>query len=106
MSDPKQKLTETEIREAGLDDWRLMGKHIEATFATKDFATGLAFVDQIGHAAEAADHHPDITLTYPSVGVTLCSHDVDGITSRDVDLARKVSEFAKDLDVQASHAAN
>jgi len=102
MSDPKQKLTADEVREAaGLDDWRHLLTGIRARFRTGDFATGLALVDRIGAAAEEADHHPDISLTYPEVIVTLSSHDVGGITSRDLDLARTISGFAAEAGVQA-----
>jgi 4a-hydroxytetrahydrobiopterin dehydratase len=100
--DPKQKLTADEVREApGLDDWRHLLTGIRARFRTGSFATGLALVDRIGAAAEEADHHPDISLTYPEVIVTLSSHDVGGITSRDLDLARRISGFAADLGAEA-----
>ena len=56
-------------------------------------------MNQIGEAAEAVQHHPDIDLRYPYVDITLSSHDVGGITSRDVDLARKTSEFAAGLGI-------
>lgn len=101
MSDPKQKLTEAEVRAAGLDDWRQVLGTIRARFRTGDFATGLALVDRIGAAAEEADHHPDVTLTYPEVRVTLSSHDVGGITSRDVELARIISTYAAEAGADA-----
>ncbi len=101
MVDPLQKLTANEVRESGLDDWRLLLNGIRARFRTGDFATGLALVDRIGAAAEAAGHHPDISLTYPEVIVTLSSHDVGGITSRDVDLARQISGFAAEAGAEA-----
>lgn len=99
MTDPKQTLSSSEISAAGLTGWRQVEDTITAQFSTGDFATGLDLVNRIGASAEAADHHPDLTLTYPSVGVTLSSHDVGGITSRDVDLARLISEHASTLGV-------
>lgn len=101
MSDPKQKLTVQQVRDADLADWRQILGRLRARFRTGDFATGLALVNRIGEAAEAADHHPDITLTYPEVIVTLSSHDVGGLTSRDVDLARQISGFAADAGAEA-----
>ena len=89
MSDPKQKLTSDGGPRSGLEDWRHLLTGIRARFRTGDFATGLALVDRIGAAAEEAGHHPDISLTYSEVIVTLSSHDVGGITSRDIDLARR-----------------
>ncbi|MGP9538855.1 4a-hydroxytetrahydrobiopterin dehydratase [Brachybacterium sp. AOP43-C2-M15] len=102
MADPKKTLSSAEIEEAALDDWRREGETLTARFSTGDFATGLALVDRIGASAEEADHHPDLTLTYPEVTVTLSSHDVGGITSRDLDLARIASEHAAALGVSAS----
>ena len=101
MGDPKHTLTSDEVRDAGLDDWRQLVSGIRARFRTGDFATGLALVDRIGAAAEEAGHHPDISLTYPEVIVTLSSHDVGGITSRDIDLARTISGFAADAGAEA-----
>lgn len=105
MNDPKRVLSSDEVAEAGLSDWRLLWKRIQARFDTGDFAIGLALVDRIGAAAEASNHHPDIVLTYPRVIVTLSSHDVGGITSRDLDLARQISGFAAEAGVTADTAA-
>ncbi|SDR76123.1 4a-hydroxytetrahydrobiopterin dehydratase [Agrococcus carbonis] len=101
MSDPQQLLTQDQIDDAGLADWRRVGDALVARFRTKSFAKGLELVNRIGAAAEAADHHPDIALTYGAVGVTLSSHDAGGITVRDVRLARAVDEAAAALGIAA-----
>lgn len=98
------KLSNAQIEAAGLADWRQIRGTIKARFKTGDFATGLALVDRIGSAAEEADHHPDIFLTYPEVLVTLSSHDVGGITQRDVDLARTISGYAVEVGAEADAA--
>src|SRR5690625_5473017 len=90
MNDSKQILTADEITAAALPQWRHAEGALHVTYATGDFATGLALVDRIGEAAEAADHHPDLHLTYPTVSVTLTSHDAGGGTRRDVDMARRI----------------
>lgn len=99
MADPKQTLTPTEVADAAPAGWHQDGETLRARFATGDFATGLELVNRIGASAEEANHHPDLTLTYPEVGVTLSSHDVGGITSRDLELARRATEHAAALDV-------
>jgi 4a-hydroxytetrahydrobiopterin dehydratase len=104
MADPKQRLTHRDVEAAGLDVWRQVWSLLQARFRTGDFATGLALVDRIGAAAEEAGHHPDVTLTYPEVRVTLSSHDVGGITSRDIDLARRISGLAAESGVVADPA--
>lgn len=55
-------------------------------------------------AAEVADHHPDIRLTFGAVRVFLTSHDVGGITMRDVDLARQISALAADAGLPSTPA--
>jgi len=102
MADPKQTLTPEQIVDAGLTAWRQEGETLTARFTTGDFATGLALVNRIGASAEEADHHPDLLLTYPEVAVTLSSHDVGGITSRDIDLARTIDEHAAALAVRSA----
>ena len=103
MSSPR--LSGQEIADAGLDDWTFLGTHLATRFRTGDFATGLALLDAIGVAAEEADHHPDLDLRYPHLDVRLTSHDSGGVTSRDVRLARRVSELARERGVAAEAGA-
>lgn len=101
------KLTVTQVLDAGLDDWRKLATALHARFRTGDFVTGLRFVTAVSEAAEQAGHHPDVTLTYPYVDVKLISHDVSAVTRRDVDLARRISEIAlaQGIDAQPSAVA-
>jgi len=101
----KQTLSFAEVEAAGLSDWRQLFEALRTRFKTGDFATGLALTSRIGELAEAANHHPDVDLRYPHVNITLFSHDVFGVTSRDVDLARQISAAAADLGVAADPAA-
>ena len=98
-------LSFTEVEAAGLSDWRQLFSALHTRFRTRNFATGLALVNAIGSLAEAANHHPDLDLRYPHVNITLMSHDVFGLTSRDVDLARSISAAAAELDVEADPSA-
>lgn len=95
-----------DVETAGVDDWRQLFEGLHTRFLTGDFATGLRLVGRIGELAEAANHHPDVDLRYPHVNVTLCSHDVFGVTSRDLELARAVSQAAAELGVEADPSAN
>ncbi len=99
-----QTLTDA-LEAAGLTDWHGEEETIVARYATGDFATGLEFVNRIGAAAEAANHHPDITLTYPIVGITLTSHDTGAVTDRDLKLAARISNFAAEADIAAEQAS-
>jgi 4a-hydroxytetrahydrobiopterin dehydratase len=68
-------------------------------------AAGLEFVRRIGLAADEANHHPDLTITYPRVHVLLTTHDAGGLTTRDIDLARTISAIAADLGIAADPTA-
>jgi 4a-hydroxytetrahydrobiopterin dehydratase len=105
MSDHTTILNGLQVESEGLADWRPLLGRLMARFETGDFVTGLAFVNRIAEAAEAANHHPDLELTYPAVTIGLASHDVGGITSRDVDLARVISDFAAEAGVAADTAS-
>jgi 4a-hydroxytetrahydrobiopterin dehydratase len=94
-----ETMSTAQVEAAGLADWRKILGRLKARFHTGDFATGLELVNRIGAAAEAANHHPDLTLSYTDVIVTLVSHDIGGITARDIDLARVISDHARALGV-------
>jgi 4a-hydroxytetrahydrobiopterin dehydratase len=89
----------------GVDDWRVLYGGACAYFRTGSFAKGVALVDRIGALADAANHHPDVDLRYPGVTVRLITHDVGGLSDRDVALARQVSAAARELGVEADPAA-
>lgn len=76
---------------AGLTGWRVVeGHHLEKAYVFADFATALAFTNRVGAIAEAENHHPDVYLAWGSVRLTLWSHDVDRLTSRDFALAARI----------------
>jgi 4a-hydroxytetrahydrobiopterin dehydratase len=89
----------------GVDDWRVLFGGACAYFRTGSFANGVALVDAIGTLADAANHHPDVDLRYAGVTVRLITHDVDGLSERDVRLARQISEAARKLNVPADPTA-
>ncbi|MBM9460027.1 4a-hydroxytetrahydrobiopterin dehydratase [Nocardioides sp. zg-536] len=86
---------------SGLGDWRVVAGQAHALFRTRDFATGLRLVAEIGRIAEAADHHPDVNLRYGVVEVRVSTHDTQSLTTVDIALARAISAAARDLGVKA-----
>ena len=100
--DPTQVLRYPQLQDEGLADWRFFLMKLHGRFRTGSFVRGLELVTRITAAAEEADHHPDVVLTYPHVDVDLHSHDVHGVTSRDVALARRISEIAAAMGVEAA----
>jgi 4a-hydroxytetrahydrobiopterin dehydratase len=101
-----ERITPRQFEEAaGVEDWRVLFSGACTNFRTRSFAKGVALVDAIGVLADAANHHPDVDLRYTSVTVRLWTHDVDGLSERDVDLARRISAAARELDIPADPAA-
>ena len=78
-----------ELAEAG---WGLVeGRDaIIKTFKFKNFAEAFGWMTQMAIWAEKMNHHPEWFNVYNRVEVTLTSHDVDGLSTRDVKLARKM----------------
>ncbi|MFR9775452.1 4a-hydroxytetrahydrobiopterin dehydratase [Micromonospora sp. MS34] len=87
-------LTGSQIADEKLDGWTYLLGALQTRIRTLNFAAGLSIVDAIGAAAERLNHHPDLDLRYAHVDVRLWSHDVRGVTARDVRLARAVSAIA------------
>ena len=76
-------------------DWRLVNEHhIEKVFRFSDFAHALRFVNVVGRIAEDQHHHPDITLSWGRVGITIHTHKIDGLTESDFVLAAKIEAAA------------
>ncbi len=86
---------------AGIEDWRALGQSACARFRTGTFAAGTALVGAISRLADAANHHPDVDLRYPAVTVRLRTHEVGGLSERDIELARQISAAARELGVPA-----
>ncbi|GAB3769245.1 4a-hydroxytetrahydrobiopterin dehydratase [Nocardioides ginsengisegetis] len=105
MSDKTLRTHTDTVGAEGLDDWRWMLRALHARFRTGDFVTGLRLATAIAEAAEEMDHHPDLDLRYPHLNVRLSSHDVGGVTDRDLRLARRISELAAGVGVAADPSA-
>jgi 4a-hydroxytetrahydrobiopterin dehydratase len=99
-----QILTPAQINETDLSDWRQLLVSLHTRFATGSFMAGLELAHAIGLAAEVANHHPDLSVSYPYLDVQLTSHDAGGVTQRDVNLAREISRIAAATGVAAQPA--
>src|SRR3954451_22295093 len=78
-----------------LPEWRVVLGRIEAAFHAPTFEEAAALISRIASAAEAAGHHPDLDLRYPSdVYVRLMTHATGGLTDADVSLATAISALA------------
>ena len=72
--------------------WRLEKGWIRRKYRTHGWKGTLMVVNAVGHLAEAAWHHPDITASYAWVEVRLMTHSAKGITNKDFELAKKIED--------------
>ena len=95
-----KKLSDSERTDAlkALTGWTLRADRdaIERSIKFKDFSAAWGFMNRVALAAEAADHHPEWFNVYNRVDIVLSTHDAGGLTARDVALAKKIDDFAKD----------
>lgn len=76
---------------------------IRKVWAFRNFSEAWAFMSRVALAAEKANHHPDWTNRFNIVDVTLTTHDCDGLSLLDIDLARKLDRFAGMAEVICDH---
>lgn len=90
------KLSEAEIEQniADLPEWARLGDTLCRTYQFGSFRKAIAFVNAVAEAAEAADHHPDIDIRYRKVTLALTTHDVRGLTAKDMALAADADRLA------------
>lgn len=75
---------------AELPDWYFENGWIRRKYKTSGWKATLMVVNTVGHLAEAAWHHPDLTVSYAFVIVKLCTHDAKGVTEKDFELAKMI----------------
>lgn len=88
----RKRLSDDEIQEslAELDGWKVDGTWLKKRFDFRNFASSLEFVNKVGEIAEEADHHPDIKFGWGYAEIELTTHDRDGLTQNDFDVAEKI----------------
>jgi 4a-hydroxytetrahydrobiopterin dehydratase len=89
------RLSERDIlgRLQELSNWTLNNGALETNLEFNDFKEALKFINQLGSLAEEANHHPELHNVYNKVNVRLWTHDANGITNKDFDLAEKVNQL-------------
>jgi 4a-hydroxytetrahydrobiopterin dehydratase len=74
----------------GLSDWELVAGKLHREFKFGDFVEAFGFMGRVALVAERMDHHPEWFNVYNRVVVDLRTHDCDGISDRDFELAGKI----------------
>lgn len=76
-----------ELNQGAASDWALSGDKLTKTFKFDNFVQAFGFMTSAAMLAEKQDHHPEWFNVYNKVEIALTTHEADGITQRDFDLA-------------------
>ena len=77
-----------------LDGWSRFENSIQKQFQFKDFSQSIAFVNLVAAIAESEDHHPDITVRWNHVTMSLTTHAIGGLSENDFIIAAKIDQIA------------
>jgi 4a-hydroxytetrahydrobiopterin dehydratase len=90
------RLDEGQVSEglARLDGWQRQGDAIVKQYRFASFPDAVAFVGRLVPGAEAADHHPDITINYTRVTLSYSTHSEGGLTGKDFEGASMADRCA------------
>jgi 4a-hydroxytetrahydrobiopterin dehydratase len=84
----------TALKELG-SSWKLKNNKLHREFQFKTFVEAFGFMSSVALVAESLGHHPEWFNVYNRVTIDLTTHDVGGISTLDVELARKINELAQ-----------
>jgi 4a-hydroxytetrahydrobiopterin dehydratase len=85
---------EIESRLGGLEGWQREGDAIVKTFDRGAFVGSVEFVNAMVEPAEAMNHHPDLSISWSEVRVSITNHAAGGLTENDFELAGKIDALA------------
>ena len=88
---------ETSLKE--LSGWNVKEGKLHRELKFKNFVQAWGFMTQVAILAETADHHPEWSNVYSRVTIDLTTHEADGISQRDFDLAKKINEVLAGMGV-------
>ncbi|MCS7142586.1 MAG: 4a-hydroxytetrahydrobiopterin dehydratase [Aigarchaeota archaeon] len=89
----KLKVGEIRTHLNELKGWRITGKRVKKLvkrFSYEGFMPGVELINEIAKVAEEMNHHPDVYLSYGSIRFVLTTHDIGGLSTNDVELAKKI----------------
>lgn len=91
-----QRLSDAELKSSlrQLSGWSIESGKLHRQFQFKSFVEAFGFMSSLALVAESMGHHPDWFNIYNRVTIDLTTHDAGGITTKDVELARKANELA------------
>ncbi|MGD1943103.1 MAG: 4a-hydroxytetrahydrobiopterin dehydratase [Leptolyngbyaceae cyanobacterium] len=84
---------EIQAQLTSLNNWEQDGNTIKTVKTFDGFPSAIAFVNQLVDPAELAGHHPDLTISYNKVTLSLTTHDAGGLTQQDFDMASQIDQL-------------
>ena len=78
-----------------LPDWTFEAKRIWRQLKFKDFVDAFGFLTKIALISETMNHHPNLQIIYANLTIELTTHDKEGITNLDIELAKKINQLKK-----------
>jgi 4a-hydroxytetrahydrobiopterin dehydratase len=89
-------LTDTQISDelATVPGWTRDGSSITTVTERADFRDALLYLGAVAYLAETANHHPDVTINWNKVTLTLSTHSAGGLTANDFALARQINALS------------
>ena len=90
--EPVHSATAVVERLKSLPKWQAEGGWLVRHYDTDGWPSTMLVVGAIAFAAEAANHHPDLAVSWPRVTVRLQTHSAGGITDKDLELAARIEE--------------
>ncbi|CAN5769959.1 4a-hydroxytetrahydrobiopterin dehydratase [soil metagenome] len=90
------KLTDDDVarKMSSLSNWTLQGGRLHRELEFDTFAAAFGFMASVAIEAQQMDHHPDWSNSHTKVVIDLMSHDVDGLSDRDFELAGIIDSLA------------
>ena len=92
-------VTSSEAQEQ-LPGWTVVDGRLEISVRAKDFEGAIEFVNRFADVAEAQDHHPDFDIRYNTIRMRVVSHDVGGLTDRDIKFAAELDKLIEELELK------
>ena len=91
MDSYNEKTAQSLLKE--IAGWEFNNDGIEKKFVFKNFNQALGFIVQVGVLAEKSNHHPELFNVYNKVNIRLSTHDANGVTDKDFDLAKGIEKL-------------
>ena len=96
--------SEIEANLSNCEGWSLVNeerKYINKSFKFSNFSEAIAFMIQSAFVAEKIDHHPEWSNVYNKVDIVLTTHDIGGLSDKDMILAQEMNSIAKNLNASS-----